>query len=140
MITADNFTALVHSLGLASGFFKPVPTSASSDEAGISAINQTVSGILPVPLDPLASDQGGQVNISSKKAQCNVDPYNAPSFDVTFAPFDPIRANVYRYRQQYSVNLGSWYSLTSSPRCVLNFHQVRARKMDDAFSLGLCCQ
>lgn len=26
----------------------------------------------------------------------------------TFAPFDPIKANIYRYRQQQGVNLGSW--------------------------------
>jgi hypothetical protein len=41
---------------------------------------------------------------------CYVEPYSGPGvIDVTFPPFDPAAANVYRYRQQQSVNLGSWY-------------------------------
>lgn len=39
---------------------------------------------------------------------CNVEPYNPPSVNVTFPPFDEAMANVYRYRQQQAVNLGSW--------------------------------
>lgn len=41
--------------------------------------------------------------------ECHVEPYNAPQImQQTFPPFDPETAYVYRYRQQQSVNLGSW--------------------------------
>jgi hypothetical protein len=40
---------------------------------------------------------------------CNVVSYNAPPvLDQEFPPYDRSVANVYRYRQQQSVNLGSW--------------------------------
>lgn len=42
-------------------------------------------------------------------ASCMVEPYVAPDvLSQTFPPFDPVKANVYRYRQQQSVNMGGW--------------------------------
>lgn len=40
---------------------------------------------------------------------CNVVSYNGPPvLDQEFPPYERNIANVYRYRQQQSVNLGSW--------------------------------
>lgn len=40
---------------------------------------------------------------------CAVDPYDVPVQAPAFPPFDQTEANVFRYRQQQGVNLGSWY-------------------------------
>jgi hypothetical protein len=43
---------------------------------------------------------------------CQVAPYNmsvVSMMDTVPAPFDETKANIFRYRQQQSVNLGSWY-------------------------------
>ncbi|EIN07450.1 glycoside hydrolase, partial [Punctularia strigosozonata HHB-11173 SS5] len=40
---------------------------------------------------------------------CNPGAYTSPFPDEPFLPFDSIKANIYRYRQQRSVNLGSWF-------------------------------
>jgi hypothetical protein len=41
--------------------------------------------------------------------ECHVEPYDAPPItQQTSPPFDPEIAYIYRYRQQQSVNLGSW--------------------------------
>lgn len=45
----------------------------------------------------------------SKSNGCNVEPYTAPAIgQQKFPPFDQAKATVFRYRQQQSVNLGSW--------------------------------
>ncbi|TBU45740.1 glycoside hydrolase [Dichomitus squalens] len=57
------------------------------------------------PAPPLVTQLDGTSNSS-----CYVPPYD--SSDVgsqTFAPFNQFKANIYRYRQQQSVNLGSWF-------------------------------
>ncbi|KAG5639515.1 hypothetical protein H0H81_000660 [Sphagnurus paluster] len=42
--------------------------------------------------------------------ECFVEPYNVPPIgNQAFKPFDPQMANLFRYRQQQSVNLGSWF-------------------------------
>ncbi|KAL1694943.1 glycoside hydrolase family 5 protein [Schizophyllum commune] len=41
---------------------------------------------------------------------CYVEPYLVPPPPLEpFPPFDPVKASVFRYRQQQSVNLGSWF-------------------------------
>ena len=56
--------------------------------------------------DP-ASTSGG--NAAASGSSCTPDPYTAPPIeDQTFAPHDQTTMNVFRYRQQHSVNLGSW--------------------------------
>ncbi len=51
---------------------------------------------------------------------CQVDTYNAPAVGMQdFPAFDSEQATVYRYRQQQSVNLGSW--------CVQSFPTLAVR-------------
>ncbi|OBZ75975.1 Glucan 1,3-beta-glucosidase 3 [Grifola frondosa] len=48
--------------------------------------------------------------LKSLDETCKVEPYDPPPVsDQNFPPFDQAKANVYRYRQQQSVNLGSWF-------------------------------
>lgn len=43
---------------------------------------------------------------------CTIPPYNVSvPANPEFAPFDPVQATVYRYREQKSVNLGAWFVL-----------------------------
>ncbi|KJA20294.1 glycoside hydrolase family 5 protein [Hypholoma sublateritium FD-334 SS-4] len=47
---------------------------------------------------------------ASSGASCVPEPYSAPPVeDQTFDPYDQTTSNVFRYRQQASVNLGSWF-------------------------------
>jgi glucan 1,3-beta-glucosidase len=50
-----------------------------------------------------AADQGGD--------PCAMSPYSPPQpvYLESFAPYDANQALIYRYRQQQSVNLGSWF-------------------------------
>lgn len=49
---------------------------------------------------------------SNNSNGCNVEKYTAPEIgQQQFPPFDQAKATVFRYRQQQSVNLGSWYAL-----------------------------
>ncbi|KAF9566286.1 glycoside hydrolase [Agrocybe pediades] len=44
------------------------------------------------------------------QGNCNVEPYDPPPIpNQEFPPYDQTSSNVYRYRQQQSVNLGSWF-------------------------------
>ncbi|KAH8833859.1 glycoside hydrolase [Flagelloscypha sp. PMI_526] len=47
--------------------------------------------------------------LARANSDCFVQPYDAPVLDQTFPPFDNDLAQVYRYRRQHSVNLGSWF-------------------------------
>ncbi|KAJ3493405.1 hypothetical protein NLJ89_g11028 [Agrocybe chaxingu] len=54
--------------------------------------------------------KGHPVKTLDAAADCSVGPYDAPPvLDQTFPPYDQTSANVYRYRQQQGVNLGSWF-------------------------------
>ena len=48
---------------------------------------------------------------NSTTSACSVTPYTPATSLVleSFAPYDPQQALIYRYRQQQSVNLGSWF-------------------------------
>ncbi|KAG6899493.1 hypothetical protein C0993_009715 [Termitomyces sp. T159_Od127] len=108
VFNAAAFSALLHALGLTQGAYKPVPTSFSVRNSSQFPSYHTVE-----------SPPGAQVLFeSSKKAsplpdshdECYVDPYDAsPIGKQSFLPFDPEKATMYRYRQQQSVNLGSWF-------------------------------
>ncbi|KAI0341792.1 glycoside hydrolase [Trametopsis cervina] len=113
-LTSGNFTALLHALSLTQGFIKPAPLLGSLPVdskalAGIlSPINlatnnaNAASGVSrPLPRDIL-QDEG--------QDPCAYPPYpSTPLALQPFPPFDQAKANVYRYRQQQSVNLGSWF-------------------------------
>lgn len=50
------------------------------------------------------------LSLTQAQSNCYVEPYNvsAPSTP-TFLPFNKSEADIYRYRQQQSVNLGAWF-------------------------------
>ncbi|KAI0636795.1 glycoside hydrolase [Trametes polyzona] len=113
VLTAAGFTSLIHSLGLIQGLSKPAPAAYAGDHS------RTQSKLAdPNPGDVGSNYQlqdtgnfsgsGGQLNKVS--IGCSVQPYYAPDLgQQAFPPFDQAKANVYRYRQQQSVNLGSWF-------------------------------
>ena len=104
---AQQFTALLQSLSLTSGLFKPTPAppllsafgnNSSFDPFGILG-NASVASSDPLDLNAQAS--------------CSPEPYSAPPItDKEFPPFDSAKATIFRYRQQQSVNLGSWSVMT----------------------------
>lgn len=54
---------------------------------------------------------GNRQQIMAMDGSCIVQPYDPPPIlSQTFPPFDQAKATIYRYRQQQSVNLGSWYA------------------------------
>ena len=87
MFNFTDFTALLASLSLAPAFERP---------------------------DVVAAGPRDTQNLvqTAPKAACTIEPY--PSVPITrpvFEPFDAKIADVYRYRRQQSVNLGSWFVL-----------------------------
>jgi hypothetical protein len=95
------FTALLKALQLTQDLSKPVPGPSSS-----SVNNSTPLAIVSTSLP------AGHALLDGRSAQggsCYVKPYITPSITETLAPFDQDMATVMRYRQQQSVNLGSWY-------------------------------
>jgi hypothetical protein len=121
LVTADRFAALLQTLGLSQGLFKPVPSLLAHPGITTSTINSTRSSNLSatdvsnnvrphanVP-PPLLDTVNDFRTLKRHDMACHVEPYDVPDIDdQTFAPFDQTEANVYRYRQQQSVNLGSW--------------------------------
>ncbi|KII88646.1 glycoside hydrolase family 5 protein [Plicaturopsis crispa FD-325 SS-3] len=117
LVTADGFSALLQTLSLTQGLFKPTVSSVVNTIGDVSTlINGTAmnaTGTL------LGGAGGGQINSftgstassgTMEDAACQVEPYDIPGpIDETFPPFDEASANIYRYRQQQSVNLGSWF-------------------------------
>ncbi|KAF9466289.1 glycoside hydrolase superfamily [Collybia nuda] len=119
-INAIAFSALLETLNLTQGTSKPnpgaFPTSTSTinnttNSPGLtpSVSGSTVSNFNKVPglsLLETVEPPPGTIDDNS----CNIEPYNAPPVIYqTFAEFNEEMANVYRYRQQQSVNLGSWF-------------------------------
>ncbi|KZT26278.1 glycoside hydrolase family 5 protein [Neolentinus lepideus HHB14362 ss-1] len=84
------FASLLQSLGLAKGLFKPFP-------------GETRTFQNPSVLSSHSSD------VLENLGVCEVQPYAAPNLTDRSAPFDPVKSTIYRYRQQQSVNLGSWF-------------------------------
>jgi hypothetical protein len=120
LVNADKFSALLHALGLTQGLFKPTPSFLASSGYTAGAINKTdalpQAHNFPVlngssNLHALADILKTGNNMNQQDTSCHVDPYDIPIVDVqAFLPFDETKANVFRYRQQQSVNLGSWYA------------------------------
>ena len=100
----QQFSALLQSLNLTAGLFKPTPgpplfsalgNGSSFDPLGILDNTSVASS------DPLGFNT---------EENCNPEPYSAPPIaDQEFPPFDSAKAAIFRYRQQQSVNLGSWF-------------------------------
>ncbi|EIW60057.1 glycoside hydrolase [Trametes versicolor FP-101664 SS1] len=118
VLTATAFTSLLHSLGLMQGISKPIRGPLAAAPAP--AQNKVAVSSGPSPNSNLGTNYqvhapGNLSNIgtSAIKAStaCDAPDYDARDWgEQRFAPFDQAKANVYRYRQQQSVNLGSWFT------------------------------
>ncbi|KAI0372834.1 glycoside hydrolase [Pilatotrama ljubarskyi] len=115
MVSSGGFVSLLHSLGLVQGLFKPVPNqyavTSQPTEAKLAFPSSTDASpgknaqLLASANFPGIADQLNRVSVD-----CTVQPYDAPDLGApSFPPYDSAKANVYRYRQQQSVNLGSWF-------------------------------
>jgi glucan 1,3-beta-glucosidase len=116
LITASGFSVLLQTLGLTQGLSKPTPD-IPVIPSGVRGTDDYSSAALPhfqalshLPGQHLAlSNPASAQSLDQTDGSCNVNPYTAPaSLYHAFPPFDQAEANVYRYRQQQSVNLGSW--------------------------------
>jgi glucan 1,3-beta-glucosidase len=99
----QQFNALLQSLNLSSGLFKPTPAPPLLSALG-NGSSFDPFGILGDP--PVAFSDPLDFNV---QGDCSPEPYSAPSItDQEFPSFDSAKAAIFRYRQQQSVNLGSW--------------------------------
>ncbi|THH18479.1 hypothetical protein EW146_g2512 [Bondarzewia mesenterica] len=110
LCTVNTFNLLLKTLRLTQELSKPSP--ATTDQPAVNA--NTTAGHFS-PLDDTVLGDLNQFGVESDTGQlssdpCHVDPYSSPTVAIgQFPPFNPTQANVYRYRQQQSVNLGSWF-------------------------------
>lgn len=113
----SQFSTLIQSLGLSSGFYKPCPS--HLNQTALQSIPQQST---PVPEVQYAAQQvhnfSSQVNPRDDQQQnfntqydpCYVEPYHVPAPpEYPFDPYDEAKATIFRFRQQQSVNLGSWW-------------------------------
>ena len=101
---SSSFTLLLQTLGLMQGIGKPTPGIPSPL---VSSSEKDPSLLQSHPLRPPPN-----LRIEYRSSDCSVEPYqSADCTKPVFAPFDSVQSTVYRYRQQQSVNLGSWYVL-----------------------------
>lgn len=129
-LSSEQIAALLQALGLTQSIFKPIPDLVGSLTAPIDGIIDAVDGVmdglglpkltdLPIIGGLLEAEDPNPDGSSPKKStpfmnlakanSCYVEPYDPPPvLSQTFPPFDQAKANVFRYRQQQSVNLGSW--------------------------------
>ncbi|RDB24049.1 Glucan 1,3-beta-glucosidase 3 [Hypsizygus marmoreus] len=115
IFNAASFSALLQALRLTQGSFKPDPTALAPTVTG----NNDTNTVTPPPTRPVGAAQSVPSGLNFLEAGdssapqpkgCDVEPYDAPPVEnQVFAPFDATKANIYRYRQQQSVNLGSWF-------------------------------
>ena len=90
LLSAGGFSAILQSLGLVLSQYKPLPSTNS--------VSRDVN-----------VHQGKVLLQTLEEADlCQVAPYNVTVLQQQFLPFDHAQAMVFRYRQQQSVNLGSW--------------------------------
>lgn len=163
-LTSRNFTALLQTLSLTQGLLKPSPLLSGLSIDGKNSISgSTLAGLVSSSATFTGDSSGAQAHsvdkphiasnsdpgdndeddIDGASDPCAWEPYDLPPLGPqSFLPFDKDKANVYRYRQQQSVNLGSWYVFDLSARCILilslGYSQVCPRGLDDTFALHLC--
>ncbi|KZT68201.1 glycoside hydrolase family 5 protein [Daedalea quercina L-15889] len=110
VLSSQYFSALLQALSLTQGLFKPTPNTESGNFAsnlGTASIGQ--AGVVE-SVDSVQSVSPGNDTQGGYADTCTPPFYPAlPVENQTFPPFDQAKANVYRYRQQQSVNLGSWF-------------------------------
>jgi hypothetical protein len=122
MLAFQDFSTLLHSLGLIQGL-KPIiianlTASAGTSDYGPVNISLSASTSNHDPLDmheyqdvePLSPLPSTHWLATAANMSCDVLPWEPLGpLDTSFPPWDPAVANLYRYRKQQSVNLGSWY-------------------------------
>ncbi|EPQ58194.1 glycoside hydrolase [Gloeophyllum trabeum ATCC 11539] len=104
------FTSLLRSLGLAQGLLKPAP-GALDPNAPQQSLSTQATTLPQTSLNAFAAtlhDSPASVEVLDS-GDCYVQNYTGPSLIDSYSPFDPVKATIYRYRQQQSVNLGSWF-------------------------------
>ncbi|KAF5386918.1 hypothetical protein D9615_001922 [Tricholomella constricta] len=107
---------LTWALNLTQGSYKPDPDTLSSFAV---AGNTSIASSAYSPSKSYGPPGGLMLFENSKDPSpvaqdhqdgCFVEPYHAPLVEnQAFAPYDADMAHFYRYRQQQSVNLGSWF-------------------------------
>ena len=124
MVTSRNFSTLLQALRLSQGMSKPFPTFG----AGLEQIAPTSANNTQEDTQPFDSGYPRQATdhflhpilLDQTSTACSVQPYFSQDDGIpSFAPFDPAKATVFRYRQQQSVNLGSWYASSQHQRFML---------------------
>ncbi|KAL4253866.1 glycosyl hydrolase 5 (cellulase A) family protein [Abortiporus biennis] len=117
MYTPGGITSLLQTLSLTQVLYKPTPDIRAIQgrtlDLNTSDVNTLYTDSLErgdVDHSPIRRQPSSSYSHLLRRADCTVQPYNPPTVDLqTFPPFDQARANVFRYRQQQSVNLGSWF-------------------------------
>ena len=110
LLSALNLSSLLSALGLVTSLLKPVPIVGDLVPGLLGTlipiVNQTLSNL------PILAAVPGEENenaMAGGKYCNNIESYSKSVVGVqAFAPFDQAMSNVFRYRQQQSVNLGSW--------------------------------
>lgn len=127
LVTANRFAALLQSLGLSQVLFKPTPSGSTSarlaDSINVTTAEPAGPLVPSLPetnasdsLDPsvdmlflFVDDVDSHKSMHQRDASCQTVPYNNSDIGFqTLSPFNQTKANIFRYRQQQSVNLGSW--------------------------------
>jgi hypothetical protein len=133
LLSSQQVAALLKSLGLTSSIFKPIPDLVGSLTAPLDGVVSAVDGLthslglpgledLPLIGSILEAEDPSKISnpykslavlnqeILAVEDACHVQSYDPPPvLSQTFPAFDKAKANIFRYRQQQSVNLGSWY-------------------------------
>ena len=98
-------------MGLAQGMHRPTPSYSTSRPPAKGAkppVSWVYSQFAGTDSQWPGQDLPG-VHINSQSGDCSVQPYEGPDLStLAFAPLEQSKATVFRYRQQQSVNLGSW--------------------------------
>lgn len=164
LLSSEQVAALLQALGLTQSIFKPIPDLVGGLTAPLDGVVSAVDGIIgglglpkledlpliggileaedpnPNAATPMKSPQ--PMNLVASNS-CYVEPYDpAPILSQTFPPFDQAKANVFRYRQQQSVNMGSWHVFMGLYFLLLMgyllSYQVCSRTVDDSVAFHLC--
>ncbi|RPD66317.1 glycoside hydrolase [Lentinus tigrinus ALCF2SS1-7] len=113
MVSSVNFATLLQALRLSQGMSKPSPTfRAGLAQTAAPSYNDTQEDTQQFGTSYYAQPEDHLLYPVSfdDASPCPVEPYfDADNAIPPFASFDPAKATVFRYRQQQSVNLGSWF-------------------------------
>lgn len=103
--------------GLLSGLLFANATGLINSTTFIQALNITLDAYnITLPVNVTSTDLSttlasfSATNFLDTTGSCDIEPYQPGDMVLEkFEPFDPGKALVYRYRQQQSVNLGTWF-------------------------------